>query len=91
MRKVILILMLCVSLFAYDTSKCVACHGKTFEKHALGKSAVVKDMNHKEIEKLLLGYKSGTTNKYGMGALMKGQLATVSDKDISDISKNIGK
>jgi cytochrome c553 len=91
MRKVILALMFCVSLFAYDTSKCIACHGTTFEKHALGKSAVVKDMRHQEIEKSLLGYKAGTMNKYGMGTLMKGQLATVSEKDIKDISKSIGK
>ena len=37
----------------------------------------------------LKGYKAGTTNKKGMGALMKGQVASYSDADIEAVSAYI--
>ena len=35
------------------------------------------------------GYKAGTTNKNGMGALMKGQVASYSDADIQAVAEYI--
>ena len=79
------------SLFAnVSTAKCVGCHGANFEKKALGKSKVVKDMTKADIEKALKGYKDGT---YGgaMKGIMKAQVAGLSDADIKAIAEQIGK
>ncbi len=45
---------------ARDTAACVGCHGQNFEKAALGKSKIVKDMTKDEIVKALKGYKDGS-------------------------------
>ena len=73
-----------------DTSKCVACHGKDFEKKAMNVSKVVKDMAAVDIEKALAGYKDGS---YGgaMKGVMKGQVATLSEDDIKAIAAKVGK
>lgn len=94
MKKILLsMLMLSISVFAADgkslTTKCVACHGSTFEKQALGKSAVVNKMTEKDIVTALKGYKAGALNKYGMGSIMKGQVSTMSDKDMETVAKYI--
>ncbi|NPA03983.1 MAG: c-type cytochrome [Epsilonproteobacteria bacterium] len=69
--------------------KCASCHGPKGERHALGKSAVIAGMDKDELIKILKEYKEGTLNKYGMGALMKGQVADLSDKDIADLAAYI--
>lgn len=75
----------------YDISKlkkCFACHGKDWSKSALGKSAIVKNMSEKNIAIALKGYKSGS---YGgsLKALMKGQVAEYSDKELDSIAQII--
>ena len=76
------------ALYAVSTAGCAGCHGKNFEKHAMGKSKVVKDMTHAEIATALKGYKAGT---YGgaMKGLMKGQVATYTDAQIKEVAKYI--
>ncbi len=68
--------------------KCSACHGANGEKKALGKSMVIKDMSRNDLVAAMKGYKDGT---YGgaMKALMKGQVASLSDADIEAIADNI--
>jgi cytochrome c-type protein NapB len=75
---------------AVNGAACAACHGKTFEKHAMGKSKIVKDMTHAEIAEALKGYKAGT---FGgpMKGVMKGQVARYSDADLDAFAKTIGK
>jgi len=75
---------------AVNGAACTACHGKTFEKHAMGKSKIVSDMTHAEIAEALKGYKAGT---FGgpMKGVMKGQVARYSDADLEAFSKTIGK
>jgi cytochrome c553 len=70
--------------------KCVACHGVTGEKSALGKSKIIKDLTAKQIATALKGYKDGT---YGgpMKALMKGQVAAYSNEQLDSIAEFIGK
>lgn len=91
MKKVLLLtsLLACVA-FANPYAKCVACHGANGEKVALGKSKIIKDMTKAEIVASLKGYKDGT---YGgpMKALMKPQVAGLSDADIEAIAQQIGK
>jgi len=76
------------ALYAAGTAKCVGCHGANFEKKALGKSKVVKDMSKAEIVAALKGYKDGS---YGgaMKGLMKGQVMALSDADIASMADAI--
>jgi len=73
-----------------NTAACAGCHGKDFEKSAMGKSKIVKDMAKADIETALKGYKDGS---YGgaMKALMKGQVAKLSDEDMKAIADKFGK
>ena len=69
---------------------CKGCHGQKFEKQAMGKSNVVKDMSKEAIIKALKGYKAGT---YGgaMKKIMEGQMKKLSAKDIEAIVDKIKK
>jgi len=69
-----------VASLSANTASCVGCHGSKFEKVAMGKSKVVKDMSLEDIQVALKGYKDGT---YGgsMKGLMKGFIKNVSDTD----------
>jgi len=76
------------ALYAASTAGCAGCHGTNFEKHAMGKSKVVKDMSKADIVAALKGYKTGT---YGgaMKGIMKGQVASLSDADMQAIADSI--
>ena len=76
------------SAFAANTAACVGCHGANFEKAALGKSKIVKDMTKENIVSALKGYKDGS---YGgtMKGVMKGQAANLSDADMEAIATQI--
>ena len=89
MKKLLIIALIAGFAFSSNLTKCTGCHGAQFEKKALGKSAVVKDMTKEDIIKDLQGYKAGTLSKHGMGTLMKGQVATLSDKDIEEMAEEI--
>jgi len=73
------------SVYAASVAVCAGCHGQHFEKAALGKSKIVKDMSYKEIKDSLIGYKNGT---YGdtMKGLMEAQVKNLSDKEIEAMS-----
>ena len=73
---------------AANTAACAGCHGANFEKSALGKSKIVKDLSQAEIETALKGYKDGS---YGgaMKGVMKGQVAKLDDKAIAEIASSI--
>ena len=92
MKKIIIaasLLTACVA-FANPYVKCVACHGATGEKVALGKSKIIKDMTKAEIVASLKGYQDGT---YGgaMKGLMVGQVKGLDDASIQAIADQIGK
>jgi cytochrome c len=94
MKKIALALLVTgVTLMAADGAalfkKCAACHGAKGEKAALGKSGVIGGRDAASIATDLHGYKAGTTNKKGMGALMKGQVASYSDADIEAVAAYI--
>jgi len=79
-----------VAMAGVNTAACAACHGKNFEKHAMGKSKIVKNLTHAEIATALKGYKAGT---YGgpMKGVMHGQVARYSDADLEAVAQTIGK
>jgi cytochrome c553 len=70
-------------------AKCVGCHGANGEKSALGKSAIIKGQDAAKTIEQLKGYKAGTLNQHGMGGLMKGQVASMSDEDIKAVAEYI--
>ncbi len=71
--------------------KCAGCHGMHGEKKALGKSEVIKGWPKEKVVEALKGYKAGTRNVHGMGALMKGQAAALSDADMEAIGDYLSK
>ena len=75
-------------IYAASTAGCTGCHGTKFEKKALGTSKIVKDMSKDDIIKALKGYKDGS---YGGAkkAIMKGQVAALSDADIAALADAI--
>jgi len=70
-------------------AKCVSCHGVDGKTKALGKSAPIAGWDAAKVEEALNGYKAGTRNVHGMGALMKGQVASLSDEDIKAVAEYI--
>ena len=42
-----------IDIKAYDLKSCISCHGLNYEKVALGKSKIVKNMSIDDIEKIL--------------------------------------
>ncbi len=90
MNKIVLgTLVLSVASFAaVNLGACKGCHGANFEKKALGKSKIVKDMTKAEVSASMIGYKNGT---YGgpMKGVMKGQVAKYSDDELK--STGLGK
>jgi cytochrome c-type protein NapB len=74
--------------YAVSTAACAGCHGQHFEKAAMGKSKIVKNMSEADILVALKGYKNGT---YGgaMKGLMKGQVAKLSDADMKAMAASI--
>jgi len=68
-------------------AKCAGCHGKDGKTKALGKSEVVAGQAVADLVTKLAEYKAGTRNVSGMGTLMKGQVASMSDDDIKAVSE----
>lgn len=71
--------------------KCAGCHGQKGTMKALGKSGIIAGKSKDELIKLIKGYKAGTLNQYGMGAVMKGQVGNLSDKEIEALAEYISK
>jgi len=85
MKKIVLGILTLLSLTVMASANmkaCMGCHGQEFEKKALGKSKVVKDMSEEEIATALQGYKDGT---YGgaMKGVMAGQVKNIPDVKIA--------
>ncbi len=70
---------------------CAGCHGAKGEKKALGKSDAIGGWSAAKVEEALEGYKAKTRNVHGMGAVMQGQAAKLSDQDIKALGAYISK
>lgn len=92
MKKIILTTAIASSVLfgAANIGACKGCHGQNWEKSAMNKSKVVKDMSKQEIIDSLNGYKNGT---YGgaMKGLMVGQVKNLSGADIEAVAADIKK
>ena len=69
--------------------KCAGCHGADGKTKALGKSAVIAGEPKEDLVLKITEYKAGTRNVAGMGTLMKGQVASLSDEDIQAVAEYI--
>lgn len=67
--------------------KCKGCHGEDGKTAALGKSAIIAGQDKETIITSMNAYKAGTKDEVGMGALMKGQAASLSDEEIEAIAE----
>jgi cytochrome c553 len=67
-------------------AKCAGCHGADGKTKAMGKATPVAGQSAADLETKLAGYKAGTQNSVGMGMLMKGQVASMSDEDIKAVA-----
>ncbi|HSR73395.1 MAG TPA: c-type cytochrome [Sulfurovum sp.] len=70
---------------AYE--KCKSCHGVDGKTKAMGKSAVIAGQDKAALIASLNAYKAGTKNVTGMGMLMNGQVASMSDADIEAVAE----
>ena len=98
MKKVLLGLaaLACLS-FAADGAevykKCVACHGAKADTVYLGKVPALNTQEKEYIVENMKAYKEGTVEggkgKFAMGAVMKAQMATVSEEDMNAVADYI--
>jgi cytochrome c553 len=77
-------MLLHVSIFASFFKICQNCHGKNFEKSALGRSKIVKNLKKEEIIKRLNYFKTSNS-------IMKSYASGLSKKQISQIANVFGK
>lgn len=95
MKTLLAILGLTAILGAADGAalfqKCASCHGAKGEKPALGKSEVIAGWSSDKTLDALKGYKAGSRNTKGMGALMKGQTAALAEADMKALADYIAK
>ena len=101
MKKFVLI-GLCAALacsvsFAADGAaifkRCISCHGAKAEKSYLNKVPVLTTVDAAERLELMKSYKAGNVEggkgKFGMGGIMKGQMASLSDEDMAAVNDYI--
>ena len=84
MNKFLLGTLVCAtaSFAEVNIPSCQSCHGVDFEKAALGKSKIVRDMAKSEVSAALIGYKNGT---YGdsMKGIMYSNVKMYTNKELS--------
>lgn len=69
--------------------KCIACHGPKAEKSYLNKIPVLTTLDPNEMVENMKKYKAGELNLFKMGAVMKGQMASLSEEDMVNVTAYI--
>jgi cytochrome c553 len=95
MKKIIIAtLALATFILAADAPAkyvaCKACHGTKGEINTMNKELVPANLSKADVEKALKGYKDGSFGG-AQKALMKAQVAKLSDDDIKALAEYIGK
>ena len=67
-------------------SRCAGCHGERGEKFALGVSLPIAKLDKETLFYELEEYKDGNMDFYGFGALMKGQLAPLTQEELESLA-----
>jgi len=68
---------------------CAGCHGDKGETRALQLSELIAGQTKEKTVLQLTAYKNGELNKYGLGNIMKMQVATLSEDDIKSLAEYI--
>lgn len=79
------------TLMAAVPGACFGCHGPKGDKNTMAAALVPAHLKKAEIVTALEGYKAGTLNKAGKGAIMHGFAKGLSDAQIKDIAGSWGK
>ncbi len=83
-KNIILLIVLDISVFGSYITICQRCHGKVFEKRALGRSRIVRDLKKEEIIKRLNYFKISNS-------IMKSYASRLNKKQIREIANIFGK
>ncbi len=70
---------------------CIGCHGMQGEKNTMAPASKPNTMSKAAVVAALKGYKAGTLNKYGKGAIMRGFASRLTDAQMTEIANFIGK
>jgi len=94
MKKILLTLLIALTTQATADGQslyknCAGCHGDNGQTQALQLSALIAGQDEEKSILQLTAYKNGELNKYGLGNIMKMQVATLSEEDISDLADYI--
>jgi len=95
MKKILLTLLITLTTQAIAADaqslykNCAGCHGDNGETKALQLSALIAGQDKEKTVLQLTAYKNGELNKYGLGNIMKMQVATLSDGDIKSLAEYI--
>jgi cytochrome c553 len=65
---------------------CAGCHGDNGKTKGLQLSATIAGQSKAKTVKQLTAYKKGELNKYGLGNIMKMQVATLSKANIQELA-----
>ncbi|NOX16040.1 MAG: hypothetical protein GXP61_08460 [Epsilonproteobacteria bacterium] len=84
MKYILLFALIPINLFSSYISICRQCHGKNFEKRALGKSKIVNQMKKEDIKKRLMYFKTSNS-------IMKSYASSLSKKQIEQIANVFGR
>ncbi|KIM09134.1 MAG: hypothetical protein KU28_00375 [Sulfurovum sp. PC08-66] len=96
MKKLALIALIAAATSAFAAAPasynaCVGCHGAAGEKNTLVPASHPNALTKAEIVTSLQGYKAGTLNKYGKGAMMKSFASRLTDDQMKEIADYMGK
>lgn len=95
MKKIALIALLATSALMAGKpasfNACVGCHGMKGEKNTMAPASHPNSLTKAEVVAALKGYKAGTRNKYGKGAIMRGFASRLTDAQMKEIANYIGK
>lgn len=96
MKKLVFLSVLTLGacgLFAADGAtlfkKCATCHGAKAEKVYLNKVPALNTLTAETRLEAMKAYKAGTRNEFKMGAIMKIQVAKLSEEDMKAIEEYI--
>ena len=84
LKYIFLFIVFNISVFGSYITICQRCHGKVFEKRALGRSRIVRDLKKEEIIKRLNYFKTSNS-------IMKSYASRLSEKQIRQIANIFGK
>lgn len=91
------ILLLLSSIYVLSASqsaveifkKCGICHGDKGQKHSLNVTKFIAGMDKDDVVNILKEYRAKKRNSYGLGTMMQGQVANLSDTEIEAVASHI--